>query len=154
MNRVSIGSDNGLLPIWHQAITWTNAGLLTIGLLGTNFSEILIRILPFSFKKMHLSSAKMASILSRGRWVEGLLQPDRKSKVSLCNVALIHKRWALQTNASLCYSSRGRSHMGRILRFYTLSWKWYNMLYVSVYGYIKCTYLYTIMDIKTFNAAF
>ena len=53
-----IGSDNGLLPDRHQAITWTNAGILLIGPLGTNFSEILIRIETFSFKKMHL---KMAS---------------------------------------------------------------------------------------------
>ena len=33
---------------------WTNAGILLIGPLGTNFSEILIEILTFSFKKMHL----------------------------------------------------------------------------------------------------
>ena len=38
------GSDNGLLPGWHQAIIWTNAGILLIGPLGTNFSEILIEI--------------------------------------------------------------------------------------------------------------
>ena len=31
MNRVSIGSDNGLSPIRHKAIIWTNAGLLSIG---------------------------------------------------------------------------------------------------------------------------
>ena len=37
-----IGSDNGLLPIWRQAIIWTNAGLLLIQTLGTNFSEILM----------------------------------------------------------------------------------------------------------------
>ena len=49
-----IGSDNGLSPGRHQAIIWTNAGLLLIGLLGTNFSEILITIQAFSFKKMHL----------------------------------------------------------------------------------------------------
>ena len=49
-----IGSDNGLLPNWHQAIIWTNAGLLLIGPLGTNLSEILIEILTFSFKKMRL----------------------------------------------------------------------------------------------------
>ena len=49
-----IGSDNGLSPDWRQAIIWTNAGLLLIGPLGTNFSEILIQILTFSFKKMHL----------------------------------------------------------------------------------------------------
>ena len=55
-----IGSDNGLSPDLHQAIIWTNAGLLLIGPLGTNFGEILIEILTFSFKKMSLkvSSAK------------------------------------------------------------------------------------------------
>ena len=55
-----IGSDNGLSPDWRQAIIWTNAGLLLIGPLGTNFSEVLIEILTFSFKKMRLkvSSAK------------------------------------------------------------------------------------------------
>ena len=38
----------------------TNAGILLIGPLGTNFSEILIGIQAFSFKKMHvkMSSAK------------------------------------------------------------------------------------------------
>ena len=55
-----IGSDNGLSPDRRQAIIWTNAGLLLIGPLGTYFSEILIEILAFSFKKMRLtvSSAK------------------------------------------------------------------------------------------------
>ena len=56
----TIGSDNGLSPDRRQAIIWTNARLLLIGPLGTNFSEILIGIQTFSFKKMHLkmSSAK------------------------------------------------------------------------------------------------
>ena len=55
-----IGSENGLSPGRRQAITWTNAGILLIGPLGTNFIEILIGIQTFSFKKMHLkmSSAK------------------------------------------------------------------------------------------------
>ena len=55
-----IASDNGLSPGRRQAIIWNNAGILSIGLLGTNFSEILIEILTFSFKKMRLkvSSAK------------------------------------------------------------------------------------------------
>ena len=57
----SIGSDNDLLPGQRQAIIWTNAGILLIGPLGTNFSENLIEIHIFSFKKMHL---KMAS----GKW--------------------------------------------------------------------------------------
>ena len=49
-----IASDNGLSPGRRQAIIWNNAGILSIGLLGTNFSEILIKILTFSFKKMRL----------------------------------------------------------------------------------------------------
>ena len=55
-----IDSDNGLSPGRRQAIIWTNAGVLSIGPLGTNFSEILFEIYTFSFKKMHLkmSSAK------------------------------------------------------------------------------------------------
>ena len=55
-----IGSDNGLSPDWRQAIIWINAGILLIGPLGTNFSEILIEILTVSFKKMRwkVSSAK------------------------------------------------------------------------------------------------
>ena len=71
VNKVSIGSNNGLSPVQHQAITQTNAGILLIGPLGTNSSEIRIGNLSFSFKKMHLKllSAKMAAILSRGRWV-------------------------------------------------------------------------------------
>ena len=59
-NLTTTGSDNGLSPDRLQAIIWSNAGLLLIGPLGTNFSEILIVILTFSFKKMRLkvSSAK------------------------------------------------------------------------------------------------
>ena len=55
-----IGSDNSLAPGRRQAIIWTNAGILLIGPLGANFSEILIEILTFSFKKMwfKVSSAK------------------------------------------------------------------------------------------------
>ena len=56
-----IGSDNGLSPERRQAMIWTNAGILLIGPLRTNFSEIFIGIQTFSFKKMHLkmSSAKL-----------------------------------------------------------------------------------------------
>ena len=55
-----IGSDNGLSPGRRQAINWTNAGILLIRTLGTNFSETLSEIRAFSFNKMHLkiSSAK------------------------------------------------------------------------------------------------
>ena len=64
-----IGSDNGLSPDRRQAIIWTNAGILLIGPLETNFSEILIEILTFHSRKCgwkcclrnggHLVSASM-----------------------------------------------------------------------------------------------
>ena len=49
-----IGSGNILSPGRHQAIIWSNAEILLIGPLGTHFSEILIEIHTFSFKKIHL----------------------------------------------------------------------------------------------------
>ena len=53
-NLTIIASDNGSAPGRHQAIIWINAGILLIGPLGTNFSEILIEIITFSLKKMCL----------------------------------------------------------------------------------------------------
>ena len=61
VNHITIvGSDSCLSPNRRQAITWTNAGILLIEPVGTNFGEILIKIHIFSFKKRHLktSSAK------------------------------------------------------------------------------------------------
>ena len=55
------GSDNGLSPGRRQAVIWTNAEILLIGLLGTKFSEILIEIDTFYLKKMHLK-------VSSGKW--------------------------------------------------------------------------------------
>ena len=64
--QTTIGSDNGLSPGRRQTTIWTNAGILLFGPLGTNFSEILIGIQTFSFKKMHLkmSSAKWRPFVS------------------------------------------------------------------------------------------
>ena len=42
MNWVSIGLGKALARNRRQAITWTSAGSLPIGLVGTNFSEIRI----------------------------------------------------------------------------------------------------------------
>ena len=43
VSKLSIlGSDNGLSPGRRQAIIYTNAGILLIWPVGTNFSEILI----------------------------------------------------------------------------------------------------------------
>ena len=68
-NLTIIGSDNGLSPGRRQAITWTNVRLLLIGPLGTNFSEMLIEIHTFSFKKIHLK-------MSSGKWRPFCLGPN------------------------------------------------------------------------------
>ena len=74
-----IGSDNGLSPDRHQAIIWTNAGILIFGPLGTNFSEILIEIHVFSFKKMHLK-------MSSGKWQPFCLGLNVLIPTSMCQV--------------------------------------------------------------------
>ena len=56
-----IGSDNGLSPGRRQAIIKTNAGILSIGPLGTNLSEILIEMHTFLLIKIHLK-------MSSGKW--------------------------------------------------------------------------------------
>ena len=56
-----VSSDNEMSPGRHQAIILTNAGILLIGTLETNFREILSEIQIFSYNKMYL---KMPS----GKW--------------------------------------------------------------------------------------
>ena len=81
MNWVIISPGNGLPPVRRQALTWTNAVLLSTGLLGTYFSEIWIGIRAFSFKKMllNMSSAYMAAILSRGDELNMLQSATRRN---------------------------------------------------------------------------
>ena len=52
-----------LSPVRRQAFTWTNANLLSIGPLETNFSEIRIKIHNFSFmnRRLKMSSTKWRS---------------------------------------------------------------------------------------------
>ena len=65
-NLTIIDSDNGLLPGRRQAIIRTNAGILLIGPLGTNFGEIWTGIQTFPLKKIHLemSSGKCRPFFS------------------------------------------------------------------------------------------
>ena len=81
-----IGSDNGLSPIWRQAIIWPNAGILLIGPLGTNFSEILSKFIHFHSRKWvwkcrlgnggHFVSALMCF---NPLWTGGLVHHYRKT---------------------------------------------------------------------------
>ena len=54
-----IGLDNGLSPRWWQVIIWISVGILLIGALGTNFSEILIEVQTFSPKKIPLKTSSV-----------------------------------------------------------------------------------------------
>ena len=83
---IIIGSDNRLSPGQRQAIIWTNAGILLIGPLGTNFSEILIKTCRFSFKKIYLK-------MSSGKWRPSCLGLNEvltpvKYKCDICQVIL------------------------------------------------------------------
>ena len=68
MNWISIGSGNGLSPIRHQAISWTNAHLLSIAPLETNFIQILFKIQKLFIQGNPFENVicEMATILSRG----------------------------------------------------------------------------------------
>ena len=69
---IIIGSDNGLSPGRRQAIIWTDAWMLLIGPLGTNFNEIDSKFIYFHSRKSisicrlknggHFVSASMCSI--------------------------------------------------------------------------------------------
>ena len=97
-NLTIIGSDNGLSPGRRQAIIWTNNGIFLIEPLGTNFSEILIEINTFSFKKMHLklSSAKCQPFclgLNVLIWMSFLFACSWRSQNSsppFCTLATLH----------------------------------------------------------------
>ena len=67
------------LPVRCQAIIWTNAGLLSIEPLGTNFSEILIKIQNSSFMKMYRKT-------SFAKWRTFSLGDDALMDHSECSV--------------------------------------------------------------------
>ena len=75
----------------YQAITWTNAAILSIIPQGTYFSEILFEIRKFSFKKTYL---KMLS----AKWY--LLCLGLNMLMNLCNSLLIH-------SAQDCFTGNG-----------------------------------------------
>ena len=77
----SNGSDNGLSPGRRLAIIWTSAEILLIGALGTNISEMLIKIHTLSFKKIHLK-------MSSGKWRPICPGPN----VLMLHVTTPHKR--------------------------------------------------------------
>ena len=90
-NLTIIGSDNGLSPGRRQAIIWTNAAILLIGHLGTNFNEISIEIYTFLFKKMYfkMSSAKCRPFCLGLNVLMGVISYLCKKTMSISNVDII-----------------------------------------------------------------
>ena len=114
-NPTIIGSDNGLSPGRRQAITWTDVGILLIGPIGTNFSEMLIEIHIFSLKKIHLK-------MSSGKWrpfclgLNGLTnyRTEKRTRTENGVVKINFSRMRLSL-AKPCYSD------DELLRFH---WYW------------------------------
>ena len=108
----SIGSDNGLSPDRHQAIIWTNAGVLLVGPLGTNCSAILIAIHTFSFIQENAFENdvwKMASILSPPQCVKNNLALNRWQVITgtnyesaLWHICITRPQWV--NNDAICAS--------------------------------------------------
>ena len=81
VNWFSMGSRNGSSSVRHQAITWTNADLLSIKPLWTIFIEISIEIQTFSLTKRHLKmSCAIFPLSCPGR--DGLIR--HMPPISLC----------------------------------------------------------------------
>ena len=85
------GSDNGLPPDRRQAIIWTIAGILLIGPLRTNFSEISIEILTFKKKNAFESVVcETAAILPRPQCVN--LNINYSHQVSFTRTCVVSRR--------------------------------------------------------------
>ena len=116
-NRTIIGSDNGLSPGRRQAITWTNVGILLIGPLGTNFSEMSIEIHTFSFKKIHLK-------MSSGKWRPFCLGLNvlRMYRIVLVRSTLYYdtEKWCLNCDFYMC---NGVSDFYALTYYYTIRGK-------------------------------
>ena len=97
-NLTIIGSDNGLSPCRRQAIIWTTAGML---LIGPNFSEILIGIETFSFKKLYFktSSAKWRLFCLGLNELKFLQNGHHSALVSMRWIAVL----ALSVSTTLCH---------------------------------------------------
>ena len=100
-NLTIIGSDNGTSPGRRQAIIWNNAGILLIGPLGANFSEILIEIHAFSFTKMLLK-------MSSGKWrpfCHGLNMSGTATNITPGATGTCFNIWCLEPARRFCLKS-------------------------------------------------
>ena len=96
-----ICSYNDLLPGQHQAIISTSAGILLIGPLGTNFSEILIEIYVFiQENEFENVVRKVAAFLSWLQCVKQVQHLDQQHR----GVPVIWKEFPWDMNIMLWFS--------------------------------------------------
>ena len=105
VNWVSIGSVNGLSPVWCQAITRTSAGLLSIGYLATNFNEIQIEIQNLPFVKMYF--CEISVILSWGSFILPLVRDCLPSHLKPLRAEL----WLPNMNWEVHFRTESNLHM-------------------------------------------
>ena len=113
----------------RHAIIWTNAGMLLFRPLGTNFSEILIEIHTFSFKKMHLkmSSGKWVAILSRLQCVNVCIS---NLMCSLCILVFVYILNIVDDFVSVINKSLTWAYTNELLQKYkNLTW---NIILLSI----------------------
>ena len=121
----TIGSDNSLSPERLQAIIWTSAGMLSIGPLGTNFSEILIGTFQSGkciWKCRLLNGVYFVrlSVLSAFHWRfcivwyhEDMLYSQLKQKLRFCHEIKID----MVDDVKICYISVARNPCLQIVIF-------------------------------------
>ena len=87
----TIGSDNGLSPGRCQAIIWTYAGILLIGPLGTNLSEILNQNLYIFIQENAFENVvwKMTAILSLPQCVKTIVILQRPVYIHIWDPSLV-----------------------------------------------------------------
>ena len=108
-NLTTIGSDNGLSPDRRQANIYTNAEILLIGPLGTNFSEIFNRNSNIFIEENEFQNivCEMLSISSRPQCVKDLInwQPSSHSPelnttqwIQVRIIMLLNSHWRSLSN--------------------------------------------------------
>ena len=95
---IVIGSDKSLSPVWRQAIIWTNAGILLIGPLGANFSDIFNQNSKIFIQENALENgvSEMASILSQPQCVEVINFPCFLKKLFVMNATFLFILYIVQ----------------------------------------------------------
>ena len=104
VNWVIIGSDNGLLPVQHQAIILKNADIMSVAPLETYLNEILFEIQKFSFQEMYLKmlSAKCQAICLGLNVLTNWQQEMHYTNAYLIHLGLALFFWSYKLNNKIC----------------------------------------------------